>query len=64
MLHIHEDAVLILTPTVLVAGIVAAVLNLILPQEDPQEEDDEDDSNVEVVDVEARFPESEKGIEP
>ena len=59
-----EDAALILTPTVLVAGIVAAVLNLILPQEDPQEEDDEDDSNVEVVDVEARFPESEKGIEP
>lgn len=40
---------------VLIAGIVAAVLNLILPQEDAKVEDDTfvGDADVEVVDVEA-----------
>ena len=44
----------------MVAGIVAAVLNLILPQED--KEDDETEAGVEVIDVEAHavVPEKEK----
>ena len=42
--------------TVLVAGVVAAVLNLILPQEDPADEEEEE-PQVEVVDVEAHHAE-------
>lgn len=40
----------------MIAGIVAAVLNLILPQEDAKVEDDEPVPSVEIVDVEAHAP--------
>lgn len=43
---------------VLVAGVVAAVLNLILPQEDAP--DEEEEPQVEVIDVEAHHPETPK----
>lgn len=38
---------------VLVAGIVAAVLNLILPQEDKEDEEEVGEPVAEVIDVEA-----------
>lgn len=40
--------------TVIVAGGVAVILNLILPQEDPAVEDDAAALGVDIVDVEAR----------
>lgn len=45
--------------SVLAAGVVAVVLNLILPQEDASEAEDRDE--VEVVDVEAHPDGGEKG---
>lgn len=49
---------------VLVAGIIAAVLNLILPQEDAPDVEEEDEAHVEIVDVEARHQEHEKEKHP
>ncbi|KAI0089343.1 Xanthine/uracil permease [Irpex rosettiformis] len=62
---LFDSITIVLSTPFLVAGIVAAVLNLILPQEDPldDEDDEEDNERVEVVDVEARLSEHEKGIE-
>ena len=47
---------------VLVAGLVAAVLNLILPQEDNEDDEEEPLPTVEVIDVEAHQPEKEKHV--
>ena len=44
--------------TVLMSGLVALVLNLILPQEDT----DDDDDVVEVLDVEAQSHAKDKGV--
>ncbi|OSX59621.1 hypothetical protein POSPLADRAFT_1150709 [Postia placenta MAD-698-R-SB12] len=50
---LFNSITIILSTPFLVAGIVAVVLNLILPQEDAPDGDDDDDDGVEVVDVEA-----------
>jgi xanthine/uracil permease len=59
--HCHCRMILILLTTVLISGIVALVLNLILPQDMPQQ--DEDDEDVEVArDLEIQVPEQERKI--
>jgi xanthine/uracil permease len=57
----HCHTILITLTIVLISGIVALVLNLILPQDTPQQ--DEDDEDVEVVrDLEIQVPEQERKI--
>jgi xanthine/uracil permease len=59
--HCYCRMILILLTTVLISGIVALVLNLILPQDMPQQ--DEDDEDVEVArDLEIQVPEQERKI--
>lgn len=53
-----DSITIVLSTPFLVAGIVAAVLNQILPQEDKEEEDEE--TGVEVIDVEAHHSPLEK----
>ncbi|KAI0940361.1 hypothetical protein AcV5_001491 [Taiwanofungus camphoratus] len=53
---LFESITIILSTPFLIAGIVAVVLNLILPQEDAPDDDD----NVEVIDVEANSHSKEK----
>ncbi|GJE87281.1 xanthine/uracil permease [Phanerochaete sordida] len=59
-----DSITIVLSTPFLVAGIVAAVLNQILPQEDKEEEEEELDTGIEVIDVEAHHtqPEKEKHV--
>ncbi|RPD67034.1 Xanthine/uracil permease [Lentinus tigrinus ALCF2SS1-7] len=54
-----DSITIILSTPFLISGLVALVLNQILPQEDA---DDDDDDVVEVVDVEAQPPSKEKAL--
>ncbi|KAI0074785.1 Xanthine/uracil permease [Panus rudis PR-1116 ss-1] len=51
-----DSITIVLETPFLIAGVVAVILNLILPQEDPHEEEDEAarDVDIEVIDVEAQ----------
>ncbi|KAG1758209.1 xanthine uracil permease [Suillus occidentalis] len=58
---LFESITILLSTPFLISGIVALVLNLILPQDTPQQ--DEDDENVEIArDLEIQVPEQERKI--